>query len=586
MKKNKLYKFLISALMLLSLSLISCDNWLEPELDGNQSEDAIWKNSTRAFGILNNAYFNLPTGYNRIAGAMLDAATDDAICPDPLNPIHGIYNGNWSPYNIIDNVWTKNYEGIRKVNNFLTKIDSVPLPKVSNILGTSETIYRTRERMKGEAFFLRAFFYFELVKRYGGVPLTSIVLTPEEASNLPRATIKECFEFILSDCDSATNRLPRKYGADPVIVGYNDAKEIGRATSGASKALKSRALLYWASPLFNSSNDKNLWVRAADAANEVLNLKINEDGSGDYVYRLNRFSSVVNMTNLVSTNPLLSQYHREIIFSTQYYSMTTVDRQNAPISFGGLGLTNPTQNLIDAFPMNNGKSIYDPESGYDSSNPYVNRDPRLAMTVLLNGTNFAINDKASIIETYDGGKDGPGSYPNSTKTGYYLQKFLQPSAVWDGRTVNVMRTWILFRFAETYLNYAEARNEAYGPDQEVYSTLKALRARAGFRISDITPGLSKEQMREFIQNERRVELAFEEHRFFDTRRWMLFENPIHKEDMLKIRGARIIKQTDNSIFFSLNNTVQNRAFESKMYFYPIAESELLKNKSLNQNSGW
>ena len=567
-------------------SLLSCDSMLEPQLDGTLSEDGIWKNNVRAFGFLNNAYNNLPNGYNRISGAMLAAASDEAVCPDPLSAIHGFNNGSWGPFNVIDNVWDKNFEGIRKANTFLQKIDDVPLLRSSNELGTDETILRTRERMKGEARFLRAYFYFELLKRYGGVPLTDKPLTADEAAVLPRASADSCFKFIIADCDSADARLPRKYGVEPVLVGYNEAKEIGRATSGAAKALKARVLLYWASPLFNPSNDVERWKKASAAAKEVLDLTIAKTGIGDKVYGLNRFTSTVNMTDLFTTNSVLPQYHSEIVFCTQYSSNSTVEEQNAPISFGAKGMTNPTQNLVEAFPMSNGKSITDPTSGYNPNKPFDGRDPRLAMTVLGNGVSFGINDKTGVLETFEGGKDATGAYPTATQTGYYLKKFLLPYAVWDGRSVNVTRTWILIRFAEMYLNYAEARNEAYGPDAEVYAAMKALRVRAGFRPSDITAGLTKEQMREVIQNERRIELAFEEHRFFDLRRWKLFDDPAKRNNLLKIRAAKITKQPDGTFVYDTQQIVHERQFSTKMYLYPIAESELLKSRALTQNPEW
>lgn len=572
-------------LLILTFTVFSCESMLNPELDGALSEQGIWTNNLRAFGYLNNAYHNLPNGYNRISNAMFDAATDDAVCPDPANPIHGFYNGNWSRFNIIDDVWSKNYEGIRKANTFLQKIDSVPLLRASNALGTDESILRTRERMKGEAYFLRAYFYFELVKRYGGIPLTDKELTPQEASTISRSSADDCFQFILNDCDSAAARLPRKYGVTPVIVGFNDAKDLGRATSGAAKALKSRVLLYWASPLFNPDNDISRWDSAAVVAKEVIDYTIDESG-GAKVYGLNRFTSIVNMTDLFSTNNVLSLYHQEIIFSTQYVANTTIEQLNAPISFGAKGLTNPTQNLVDAFPMNNGLAIDDDASGYDALNPFVNRDPRLDMTVLRNGMKFTVNDKTDTIETFIDGKDGPGAYANASQTGYYLKKFLLPHAVWDGRTVNITRTWILLRFAEMYLNYAEARNEVYGPDAEVYAALKELRKRAGFRPSDIQAGLSQEAMREVIQNERRIELAFEEHRFFDVRRWKLFDDPVHKENMLNIRGISITKDENEAFVLDMDHMVQVRTFTPKMYLYPIPEAELLKNKNLSQNPDW
>lgn len=571
--------------LLLIITFASCDRMLEPQLDGSLSEEGIWTNNLRAFGFLNNTYHNLPNGYNRISSAMLDAATDDAICPDPLSAIHGFYNGNWSPYNIIDNVWSKNFEGVRKVNTFLQNIDSVPLFHSSVSLGSGESVLRTRERMKGEAYFLRAYFNFELVKRYGAIPLVDKVLTVQEAESMSRASIEESFQFMLDDCDSAVSRLPRVYGVDPIISGYNEAKEIGRATSGAAKALKSRILLYQASPLFNEENDIQKWIDAANEAKEVIDYTISEGGSTK-AYTLNRFTSTINMTDLFSTNAVLSLYHKEIIFSTQYNTNTTVEQQNAPISYGAKGLTNPTQNLVDAFPMRNGKTIDNPSSGYDPANPFVNRDPRLAMTVLYNGADFSVNDKSAKIETFVGGKDGPDAYPNASKTGYYLKKFIMPSAVWDGRTVNITRTWILIRLAEMYLNFAEAHNEAYGPDAEVYAAIKELRRRAGLSPSDVEAGLNQAQMRELIRNERRIEMAFEEHRFFDVRRWKLYDDPASREDMLKIRGAKIIKDENGNLVTDMNQTVQERIFSSKMYFYPIAESELLKNKQLEQNSGW
>ena len=304
--------------VLLVLSFTACDDMLEPDLDGTLTEDAVWTNNNLAFGFLNNTYNNVPNGYNRISSAMLDAATDDAVCPNPLSDINGFNNGTWSPFNVIENVWNKNYDGIRKANIFLSRIDDVPLPKKSNALGTDESIINTRKRMKGEARFLRALFYFELVKRYGGVPLIETILSTEEAIKAPRSSVEDCFEFIVAECDLAAALLPAKYGSSPAIVGFNEAKDIGRATSGAALALKSRALLYWASPLFNESNDTSRWDLAAKAANDVINLTINAGGTGGKVYNLQRFDSNVNLSMLFSTNAVLPQYHNEIIFCTKY----------------------------------------------------------------------------------------------------------------------------------------------------------------------------------------------------------------------------------------------------------------------------
>tara|TARA_R110001592_G_scaffold361272_1_gene671565 strand:- start:11804 stop:13489 length:1686 start_codon:yes stop_codon:yes gene_type:complete len=560
---------------------------LDPELDGTLSEYAVWANNNLAFGFLNNAYNNLPDGYNRISNAMLAAATDDAVCPDPLSNINGFNDGTWSSFKVIDNVWSKNYDGIRKVNTFLEKVDSVPLPKKSNALGTDESILNTRSRMKGEARFLRAYFYLELVKRYGGVPLTETVLTPDEAVNLSRSSSDACFDFIIAECNSAAQLLPRKYGGSPSVLGYNEAKDMGRATSGAALALKSRALLYWASPLFNKTNDISRWEKAAEAAKDVMDYSVNENGSGSKVYSLQRFSANLTLSTLFSTNAVLPQYHDELIFSTDYNNNTTLERQNAPISFGAKGLTNPTQNLVESYPMSNGKVITDPTSGYNPNAPFENRDPRLSMTVLANGTNFEVNDKTGILETFDGGSDGSGAYPNTTQTGYYLQKYIMPFAVWEGRSVSVTRTWVLIRLAEIYLNFAEARNEATGPDADVYFALRSLRFRAGFKPVYVQPGMTQDEMRQFIQNERRLELAFEEHRFFDVRRWKLFDNPSERENLLTIRGVKITKDASSgNLTYDTNKLVEKRIFSDRMYLYPISESELNKSNVLEQNPGW
>lgn len=565
----------------------SCDAMLDPELDGTLSEEAVWANNNLAFGFLNNAFNNLPNGYNSISNAMLAAATDDAVCPDPLNSINGFNDGTWSSFKVIDNVWSKNYDGIRKVNTFLQKIDSVPLPKKSNALGTDESILNTRGRMKGEARFLRAYFYLELVKRYGGVPLTENVLTPDEAAKLSRSNVDDCFNFIISECDSASVRLPRKYGSSPSVVGFNEAKDVGRPTSGAALALKSRALLYWASPLFNKTNDVSRWDKAAKAAKDVMDYTLNANGNGSKAYALQRFSANLTLSTLFATSAILPQYHDELIFSKNYSNNTTLERLNAPISYGAQGLTNPTQNLVESFPMKNGKAITDPTSGYNPDKPFLNRDPRLSMTVLANGTNFEVNDINKVLETFDGGTDGLGSYPNATKTGYYLQKFVMPFAVWEGRTVNVTRTWVLIRFAEMYLNYAEARNEAVGPDADVYFALRSLRFRAGFSPVFVPLGLTQVAMRKFIQNERRIEMAFEEHRFFDVRRWKLFDSPTERENLLTIRGVKITQDpVSGNLTYDTNKLVQKRLFTDNMYLYPISESELNKSSVLEQNPGW
>lgn len=513
----KINKYIIGLGLTFSFLFAGCDSFLDPAKDGKLGEEDIWNETRRAFGFLNDAYNKLPSGYNYIDNAMLAAGCDEAVHSDVTSDIKGFNNGTWDSYFLVENVWSKNYEGIRIVNRFLERIDDLKMPVKPTVSGTDEQLIRTRERMKGEAFFLRAYFYFELIKRYGGVPLFTKSLTVEEAQQATRASYDDCMKQIIADCDSAANRLPEQYKGSSESVGFDDKKELGRPTTGAAYGLKSRALLYWASPLNNPGNDKERYKRSADAAQLVV--------KSAFRYKLMNFTDdSESFTDLYAVSENFLQYHREIVFSTKYNNTVSVEQQNSPLTMGGKGLTNPTQNLADAFGMANGKGINEPGSGYDEDHPYVGRDPRFYMTFAYDGSEFTVNDKTQTIETFEGGKDATATNKTATKTGYYLKKLLSPQAVWDGRTNNITRTWILMRYAEVLLNYAEAMNEycespSQAPNDSIYKVVELIRKRAELSPYKLPAGLTKEEMREVIRNERRVELAFEEHRFFDIRRW-------------------------------------------------------------------
>lgn len=572
---------LISAL---STVLLSCEHVLEPQKDGSMLEEDVWSNTRRSFGVLNNAYTHLIANYNRISNAMLAAASDEAVHADPAHPIKGFNDGLWSKYNPIEDIWTSSYTGIRKVNLFLEQVDSVKLPKRPTTLGTDETILLTLGRMKGEARFLRAMFMFELVRRYGGVPVIDRTLSMEESGDIERQSTDSCFRFILADCDSAIQRLPAAYNG--TIPGFNDLKELGRPTSWAAKALKARVLLYYASPLFNPGNDRNRWKEAYLLAEQIIK-------TGPF--GLNNLNAGGNITNLFVPNTAMSLFNKEIIFATSYSANTTTEELNTPLSFGGQGLTCPTQNLVDAFGMRNGRAITAANSGYNAQQPYVSRDPRLDMTILKNGDVLNINDKQAAVEIYTGGKDAPGSNPGASKTGYYLSKFVvqgatstTPVAVWDGRTVNTTKTKILIRLPEIMYIYAEAYNEYNAtPGNNVYIYLENIMKRSGVSLpGGALPNMTKSAMREFIRNERRVELAFEEHRFFDIRRWRLMDDPVERENYLTIRGVRIEKDASTGQLTYQTTTVQQRTWDDRMYFYPIPQTEILKSERLTQNNGW
>lgn len=561
----------------------ACDDYLDPDKDGTMGEEDVWSNTRRAFGILNNAYTNLIGDYNRIEDAMLASACDEAVHADPSNIIRGFNDGTWSKYDIIENVWDNCFEGIRKSNLFLESTDKINIPKQPTNTGTDETIILTIERMKGEARFLRAYFYFELVRRYGGVPIINKTLTTEESRLLERQSADSCFRFIFNDCDSAIVRLPDAYsGSTP---GFDEGRDIGRATSWSAKALKARAQIYYVSPLFNPENEKSRWQEAYLTAEDII-----KNGP----FGLLTLSANANMTNLFIPNAAIGMYHREIIFSTSYSANVTNERLNAPISYGGKGLTCPTHNLVKAFGMRNGRSISEGNSGYDPENPFLNRDPRLEMTVLKNGDLLSINDRSELIETFPGGKDAPDSDPQASKTGYYLAKLVMqgglstmPAAVWDGRTVNTSKTKILIRLPEIIYIFAEGYNEFHGNcSDDVYIQLENVMKRSGLSLpGGALPDMNQETMRKFIRNERRVELAFEEHRFFDIRRWRLMDDPEERDNYLNIEGLRVTKTPSDELMYE-TIPVEQRIWNDKMYFYPIPQSEIIRSEKLIQNEGW
>jgi len=335
--------------------------------------------------------------------------------------------------------------------------------------------------LRAEVRLLRALYYFELIKRYGGVPLVDkSTYTDDELKQFKRKTFDECTEFIKAECDSVYPQLKDTW------VGFSSEKWRGRITQAVALALKARLLLYAASPLNNPSNDVAKWIAAAKAAHDVIAL-------GKYGLH-NSYSGLFRLGNGADGNT-------EVIFAIQGWARNDFERMNYPVGYsqGGQGSTCPSQNLVDAYEMKaTGMAIGEPGSGYDPANPYAGRDPRLGMSILTNNTSF----KGRPVESWVGGLDGLGKL-NATTTGYYLRKFVDEGLDLEKNTSSV-HTWVLFRYAEILLDYAEAMNEAYGPETASgYSmTAKAavdqVRQRPGVNMPLLPPGLSKEEMREHI----------------------------------------------------------------------------------------
>ena len=557
MKKNII--LFISAVILFS----SCvDEFLDRRMDTNYTEEQVFSSYTtmRNFGI--GIYSNLPQGFDRFNGGMLASATDDATHSGGNNTVLKLGTANWGAFGNPDDQWSAMYDGIRKANLFLENSAHYRAIIVQDtVTEQGKQSYQTQSNdlmwLRAETHFLRAYFYFELLKRYGGVPIITEVLDNESGFDYSRNSFEEVVTYIESELELAMPDLRDTWS------GFDGDRLIGRATKGAAMALKSRVLLYAASPLNNPVNDQGKWIRAAEAAYELI--------------ALNQYNLVDNYRNLFR-----SINNNEIIFARTYAASNGLERNNYPIGFtGAVGGTNPSQNLVDAYETGNGLSISE-DPAYDPQNPYENRDPRLQMSIITNGSQY----KGRTVETFVEGIDGYKK-ERATKTGYYLKKYLDEGLdLLQNRTS--VHTWIYFRYAEVLLNYAEAMNEAYGPDavseglpMSAREAINTVRQRPGVSMPEVQTA-SAEEFRWKIKNERRVELAFEEHRHWDLRRWEDAVGVLNQP----IRIAVIEKQDEESFSYTYQ-TGEERVFLEKMYLYPIPAEEINKaGGSLTQNPNW
>ncbi|MCF3108109.1 RagB/SusD family nutrient uptake outer membrane protein [Niabella sp. CC-SYL272] len=525
---------------------------------------------------LSGIYGSLPKGFNRVSSDLLDAASDDAISSETgSSDVYKLATGGYtsSSFPSSENVWATCYAGIRKANIFINNIDIVPLNKMV------APGFPKKRAYKAEARFVRALLYFELIKRYGGVPLMgNKVGALGDDVELPRNSFEACVSYIVNECDQIKDSLR-------TIAQTKATGEYHSVTRGACLALKTRVLLYAASPLFNGGNiepgndktgytgfDANRWKRAADAAKELID-------RGEYALLPGLFSDI-----FITVDGAEGKTNKEVIFVREESKSTGIEVSNAPVGYSpgtANGRTSPTQELVDAFPMKNGMDIYAAGSGYNISDPYASRDPRLGMSIFYNGHQW-LN---TILETFEGGRSHPGTLNLETRTGYYMRKFMGAFEATNNFS-DVYHDFILFRYAEVLLNFAEARNEFSGPDADVYNVLTGLRARAGIdagaeNMYGLKAGMTREEMRKAIRDERRIELAFEEHRYWDIRRWKIAETiantPLH--------GMSIIKGSSGRLTYSTAE-VSTPVFKTRQYLYPIPYDEVVKNANMRQNPGW
>ncbi|WP_195470658.1 RagB/SusD family nutrient uptake outer membrane protein [Bacteroides xylanisolvens] len=560
MKKVKTILYGAALLLLVS----ACDSILDREVVLSLTEDDVLTlyNNTQSRAVA--IYNYLPSGFRCVDGAMMASASDEAEYTLETSSIQMFNVGSWNAKNNPDGgSWWNNFRGIYLVNHFLANSDNLDLEMYRlNPDDIGHEQYQNRldniKRWKYEVRFLRAYFYFELIKRYGGVPV--ITRPVEIGDSFPRNTLDSCVNFIIKECDDIALGLPIK---------YTEQENLGRATRGAVLALKSRVLLYAASDLFNSPEKwasgyankdlisvepidrKERWKRAADAAKDVIDL-------ADAGYALsNNYQGVFR-----------SYTDAEIILARRDGASNDFEKANYPVGYdlGNSGNT-PSLNLLDDYEMLDG-TAFDWNNKNHAANPYKGRDPRLAFTILSNMTKF----NGRPVECWTGGRDGKG-VPRATKTGQYLLKYIDPELnLLEGRTS--VHTWILIRLAEVYLNYIEALNEYQPTHSDIKIYYDKIRRREGIKMPELPNGLDQDAVRQKIRHERRIELAFEDHRLWDARRWMIAADNEMGKGVLNIplRGLEILNRGGVPSYSPIE--IEKRNFEPKMYLYPIPQGDL------------
>ena len=589
------------------LTMCSCQDMFEPADENNRQEDAMYEESKYAAGLLMYGYSRLPYG----TSTQTDVATDDAVTNNTNSSFLNMATGTWAADNDPMSQWNSCKDGIQYVNKFLTIVDKV---KWAPSAASKQQMFI--DRQKGEAYGLRALFYYYLLQAHGGyadddqlygVPLLT---EPEDGSsdfNQPRALFSDCVKQCFADCDSAMKYLPTDYvdlSVDEIPAKY---KELGAESTGynlvfgsrskglmsgkIAEAIKAQVALLAASPAFRDQSG----VTSAEAAVLCANVLKRIDG-------LNGFDKDGSIwyKNHSKLDPSASEMP-EILWRADRSKDANQERENFPPTLYGNGRVNPSQNLVDAFPMRSGRPITDPKSGYDPKNPYANRDPRLSDDILYNGVTF--RNTLIITGTYPNDKDESLdniNYGNtSTRTGYYMKKLLNEKvSPLQSSLVEQYHIYPRIRYTEMFLAYAEAANDAWGPKADptgvgftAYDVIKAIRQRAGLGKDEIGFDLpegdayleecaaDQAKMTELIRNERRIELCFENKRFWDLRRWKM---PLNET----VKGIMIDRNDEGELSYKVID-VEERKYDSSYQWYgPIPKSEVLKWSNLKQNKGW
>ncbi|MBP8066919.1 MAG: RagB/SusD family nutrient uptake outer membrane protein [Pedobacter sp.] len=586
----------IFLLIVLCAALASCKkgtDFLDSKANTGESEATVFIDSIKTMRFLTQIYSGVGYSFNKgrfSSHGNTEQATDDAeyaysgvgqfaviMYSGSLSP-----NTFWNPTTIPD-FWGTPYTNIRRVNLMLSKLPITPL----NVA--------TKKRITGELRYLRAWYYHLLMINFGGIPIEGDdVYGISDIIDLPRSSFQETVDYIVSELDAAAAILPTPGQA--AAGGYQE-QDYGRATRGACLALKSRVLLYAASPLFNGgaisqasavakplvsypSYNVSYWQKAADAAAAVINTNY---------YALNEDNTTAPGFGFY--NVFLKRVNSEYIFNFNRSNNRDMEVFYNPPSRGGQKNSTPTHQLAEAFPMRNGKAITDPTSGYDAANPYANRDPRFGYSIIYNQSlYFSTTTNSKIVVNTFAGAATDGYTTNGTgptTTGYYSRKMCDEN-ISANSSFNTERGWPLIRYAEILLNYAEAINET-GQTALAYPKLIDIRRRAGItagadNLYGLKANMTVEEMRAVIQNERRIELMNEDHRWNDIRRWKIavaVNNGFNKAINITRIGT-----TGTNFTYQVTNTIRAHVFNQQHYLMPIPQSEVAKMPSMVQNPGY
>lgn len=591
---------------ILALSLFSCKKYLSQVPADNITLDGTFQTWATANQFLANVYSKIPDEYGqRDAGGAHNAgvwtcASDEAVITWPDRIANNINNGSWDANTwICNDYWSNYYQGIRAASVFLQKAD-----EIKDISADQLTQH------KAEARALRAIYYFYLMRIYGPVVLLGETPVPVDANlQMPRSSYDSCTAYVVSELTKAAADLPVAYASLD--------QDGGRITKGVALAIRAQALMYAASPLFNGNTDYaamknrdgtqlisqtvdvNKWAVAAQAYHDFIAEFVPS------VYDLNVETSGGVLDPYMSCkDAVLKDWNKEVIFvrvpnsiGPWQYALTPF-HNGAPggnDSRGGTAI-DPTQQMVDAFFMANGRSIDDPLSGYVASgystfqaplddqarsiyNPWVNREPRFYVNITYSNSLWLNTQNGKIYTdfTYHGNSGHSQTANDYSRTGYVARKAMG-FGKWDFNN----RTEPLLRLAEVYLNYAECLNESDPGNPDILKYLNLIRWRAGipqYGGGSLDAPADQGAMRIALRKERRVELAFENNRYFDTRRWKIAE----QTDAGPMYGLNIdydLPDFTNVVVF------ETRVFNKQHYLFPIPSNDINNDKQLVQNTGW